>query len=182
MHYLKYCLLASACTAWMIAPSARAAVPGFSAQCPNGIEVHATPGGPIVINSQNAKVRRYSPDYYEATGTGMTIGVLRDVSGRVIVSYGFGRADHGYCQVDPSGAYPPGFSFYGEFSFDDDDQTVCESIGGRHTECAINSRGRVRLVRQLSKTRCIEGQNWGIKRRAVWVSDGCRATFRNTDD
>lgn len=51
----------------------------------------------------------------------------------------------------------------------------CESIKNRTQQCRID--GRPRLVRQLSKTRCVEGQNWGHARGGVWVSNGCRAEF-----
>lgn len=57
-------------------------------------------------------------------------------------------------------------------------QTIrCESDEGRTRQCSADVRGGVRLVRQLSDTRCVEGQNWGWDRRGVWVSRGCRAEF-----
>jgi hypothetical protein len=54
----------------------------------------------------------------------------------------------------------------------------CESSGNRTRECNIESRGRVRLVRQLSSSPCIEGRSWGYGRNRVWVSNGCRAEFQ----
>jgi len=54
----------------------------------------------------------------------------------------------------------------------------CESDDGRTRQCALNTAGGVRLVRQLSSTRCIEGRNWGYDRNAIWVSQGCRAEFQ----
>jgi hypothetical protein len=57
-------------------------------------------------------------------------------------------------------------------------QTVrCESIDGRSRECGADVRRGVRLSRQLSDTRCVEGQNWGWDRRGIWVTRGCRAEF-----
>lgn len=57
-------------------------------------------------------------------------------------------------------------------------QTVrCESIDNRTQQCSANVRRDVRLVRQLSDTRCVEGQNWGWNRGGIWVSRGCRAEF-----
>ena len=35
----------------------------------------------------------------------------------------------------------------------------------------------VRLVRQLSSARCVEGQTWGQDRSGLWVTQGCRAEF-----
>jgi hypothetical protein len=54
----------------------------------------------------------------------------------------------------------------------------CDSNGGRTVRCDADTRGGVRLVRQLSDTRCIEGRNWGYGSDAIWVSGGCRAEFR----
>lgn len=53
----------------------------------------------------------------------------------------------------------------------------CESDDGRTRECPVDTRGGVRLVRQLSRTPCSEGRNWGHGRRGIWVSQGCRAEF-----
>jgi hypothetical protein len=56
-------------------------------------------------------------------------------------------------------------------------RVTCESEDGRMRECAMNTRGDVRIVRQISNTRCVEGRNWGTSRNSVWVKDGCRAEF-----
>lgn len=57
------------------------------------------------------------------------------------------------------------------------EEVTCESIDGRRAECDMNTRGEVRIVRQLSRTACIEGTNWGLNRSSVWVDGGCRAVF-----
>jgi hypothetical protein len=54
----------------------------------------------------------------------------------------------------------------------------CESDRGRRHDCSFEGWGRVELIRQISRTNCIEGRTWGTERHAVWVSDGCRADFR----
>jgi hypothetical protein len=54
----------------------------------------------------------------------------------------------------------------------------CESDRGRRHECSFDGWGRVELLRQVSRTNCVEGRTWGAERHAVWVSDGCRADFR----
>jgi hypothetical protein len=41
----------------------------------------------------------------------------------------------------------------------------------------VGAGGQVRLQRQTSSTRCIEGQNWGWNRAGVWVDRGCGAEF-----
>lgn len=64
----------------------------------------------------------------------------------------------------------------------------CESDRGHRHECSFDGWGRVELLRQFSRTNCVEGRTWGIAgRHAVWVSDGCRADFlirreNNRDD
>lgn len=63
---------------------------------------------------------------------------------------------------------------------DDDDAdregpVRCESHGDKTQQCPID--GQARLVRQLSVTRCVEDDNWGQARGAVWVTRGCRAEF-----
>lgn len=62
--------------------------------------------------------------------------------------------------------------------FERDGQLLrCESRDGRPRECAADARGGARLLRQLSRSACIEGETWGTRRRAVWVSHGCRGEF-----
>ena len=51
----------------------------------------------------------------------------------------------------------------------------CESRNGQTEYCSLS--GRPRLSRQISRTECIEGDNWGAARGGVWVADGCRAEF-----
>ncbi len=53
----------------------------------------------------------------------------------------------------------------------------CESGGSRHNICPVPWGGPSRLQRQLSKTRCVEGRNWGSSAGQVWVSQGCRGQF-----
>lgn len=54
---------------------------------------------------------------------------------------------------------------------------VCESHDRRQQYCPVDTRGGVRLVRQLSRDGCYEGQSWGYDRHGIWVSRGCRAQF-----
>jgi hypothetical protein len=53
----------------------------------------------------------------------------------------------------------------------------CESDDGKTRECPVDATGGARLLRQLSKTPCVEGQSWGRMRRSIWVTQGCRAEF-----
>lgn len=54
---------------------------------------------------------------------------------------------------------------------------TCESRGFDATRCNVETRGGVRLVRQLSSAVCERGRSWGFDERGVWVSRGCRAQF-----
>jgi len=53
----------------------------------------------------------------------------------------------------------------------------CESVGNRRNQCAINARGGVRLLNQVSRAACVEGRTCGYNDRAIWVSGGCRGEF-----
>lgn len=56
---------------------------------------------------------------------------------------------------------------------------VCSSGNkGQLRTCPWSSRhGRPELVENLSKTRCVEGRNWGYRNDAIWVSGYCRGRF-----
>lgn len=53
----------------------------------------------------------------------------------------------------------------------------CESAGNRQRRCNAVVGSEVRLLRQLSRTRCVQRQNWGWDRGGVWVDGGCGAEF-----
>jgi hypothetical protein len=60
-----------------------------------------------------------------------------------------------------------------------DFDVTCESSSGQTRNCPINgSYTRVYLKTQLSRASCYEGSSWGTNDSSVWVSNGCRATFR----
>lgn len=54
---------------------------------------------------------------------------------------------------------------------------VCESKDNQTSYCPADTRGGVRLVRQLSKAACRERETWGYDHRGIWVAEGCRAKF-----
>src|SRR5688572_425302 len=58
------------------------------------------------------------------------------------------------------------------------DRTVrCDSNDNRLRHCDADTRGGVRLLRQVSKSACVEGRSWGYDRSGIWVNNGCRAEF-----
>lgn len=52
-----------------------------------------------------------------------------------------------------------------------------ESEGSRRELKHIDTRGGVRLIRQLSDRPCTYGRTWGYDRDHIWVQNGCRAIF-----
>jgi Protein of unknown function (DUF3011) len=55
----------------------------------------------------------------------------------------------------------------------------CDSNKKHYQLCQVDvgRQGQVRLVKQLSDTRCTEGYSWGWNRAGVWVDHGCRGQF-----
>ncbi len=99
-------------------------------------------------------------------------------------SYGGGSYGNPYGGAYPGGSYGspyggnyPDGSHGGPYA----GQTFrCESNDNRVQRCATRAPGRVQLVRQISRSACIEGRTWGSDRGSVWVSQGCRADFAST--
>lgn len=56
----------------------------------------------------------------------------------------------------------------------------CESGDNRRRMCPVTIRGDARLVRQFSRSPCIEGDTWGFSRDGLWVDRGCRGEFHVT--
>lgn len=52
----------------------------------------------------------------------------------------------------------------------------CRSIGMRPQSCSVPWR-RAELIRQTSKSTCIEGNTWGSRRGEIWVDRGCGGVF-----
>lgn len=57
------------------------------------------------------------------------------------------------------------------------DTIRCESNGGNYKVCSVDTRGGVRLSRQLSSQGCWQNDTWGYDRNRIWVDRGCRAEF-----
>lgn len=56
-------------------------------------------------------------------------------------------------------------------------RVICESEDYQRVRCPVDRMGHVEFRRQLSRTDCERGVNWGQYRRGIWVKDGCRALF-----
>lgn len=54
---------------------------------------------------------------------------------------------------------------------------VCESQDGQRHVCVGKTGGNVAVVRQLSRSSCVQGRSWGYDGESIWVDEGCRAEF-----
>ena len=55
---------------------------------------------------------------------------------------------------------------------------TCTSSSYAYEHCDVSTWGRrVYVQRQISKTRCVRGENWGVDWRGIWVDRGCNAQF-----
>ena len=88
----------------------------------------------------------------------------------------YGNSDYGYSN---NGYSSNGYSSngYSNGRYGRTRAVRCESIGSRRTYCRADTRGGVRIARQISQRSCIQGRNWSYDSRGIWVSGGCRADF-----
>lgn len=54
---------------------------------------------------------------------------------------------------------------------------ICQSRTAGYQYCRADTRGGVRLQRQLSQANCVQDQSWGFDQGGIWVDQGCRAEF-----
>jgi len=80
-------------------------------------------------------------------------------------NWGFGQIKADIAQSLGGGGAPPGGTIR------------CESADNRARRCPTPWQAPSRMVRQLSKSPCIEGQSWSSQRGQVTVWSGCRAEF-----
>lgn len=99
---MKRLLLGSA--ALCLATSVPAAITQFNATCPNGIEVHADQGGPVYINGQESKLKKFSDSYFEAAGGGVTISIMINPDESLGLSYTGKHGVNGICTETKAGA------------------------------------------------------------------------------
>lgn len=161
-----------------------AAIPMFNATCPGALDVHADEGGPVYVDGRETTLKRFNDRYYEAKDarSGVTLSITQAPDGSAQVSYTGRRGANGICSVGPSASSPGGVRRSHASSSSSEalpTEVTCESQGRDRAECDMDTRGEVRVVRRLSKAACTEGVSWGLARHSVWVSDGCRAVFRN---
>ena len=77
-----------------------------------------------------------------------------------------GERDYDYQPYDHHTQYGAGY------------QITCESRNNQRNYCRSNLRhAEVDIDRQISRTSCRHGYNWGWDSGGVWVDDGCAAVF-----
>ncbi|MEG0009101.1 MAG: hypothetical protein RR721_05525 [Aeromonas sp.] len=60
-----------------MAGTASAALPQLNYQCPGQVQMHSDEGGAVYINGKEAKLKKYSDDFYEAKGAGVTLSISK---------------------------------------------------------------------------------------------------------
>jgi len=133
-----------------------------------------------------AGAERWTNRQQEAYDRGYTAGERdsRDNKNRNHKRYSreFGREDESYFRDGYEDAFdgrPRDYrlSQTGQGDYGSASTVVCESQNQKLTECRIEEGSAVRLVRQLSDARCVQGESWGTRRATLWVDRGCRAEF-----
>lgn len=67
---------------------------------------------------------------------------------------------------------------YGGRGYDDKALIRCESDKRRTNRCALpRGANEVRLVDRRSDAPCRRGTDWGVSKREIWVTNGCRGIF-----
>ena len=94
-------------TAFVGATAARADIPIFNATCPQGIEVDADKGGPVFINGSKTQLKTFNENYYEASGSGVTISLSINPDGTPAVTYTAKGGANGICQVKTASVTEP---------------------------------------------------------------------------
>jgi hypothetical protein len=90
-----------------------------------------------------------------------------------------GRTSNGSCFVETRSGDVNLYGFGWGFDDAGDDRMTfnCASPDRKYRECQLPIDGRVRLVKQISDSACIEGRTWGRRGDRVWVDAGCRGKF-----
>jgi hypothetical protein len=81
----------------LTAGSAQAKIPLFNYTCPGNLEVHADQGGPVYINGKETKLKKVNNNFYEATGSNVTLSISINPDESVTVSYTGPKGVNGIC-------------------------------------------------------------------------------------
>ena len=72
----------------------------------------------------------------------------------------------------------PGADYGYGFTYNQGGVIVCASDERRRETCRVDTSEGARLIRQLSRAKCVQGETWGFERNGIWVDDGCAGEFQ----
>jgi hypothetical protein len=81
----------------MVGIANAAGIPLLNYTCPTGIEVHADEGGYVYINGEEARLKKFNDNYYEATLRGITVSMTLNPDGTTDMSYTRRNGANGIC-------------------------------------------------------------------------------------
>lgn len=73
-------------------------LPAIDFTCPNDIRVQAKAGSPVTINDKQATLAKFSEQYFEAKGEGVTLSISLDGKGTPTISYTGKQGANGICE------------------------------------------------------------------------------------
>jgi len=91
-------LLTMTCVLFAVG-TAHAGIPLLNVSCTDKYEVHADEGGPVFINGKKTRLKKINDNYYEATGSGITVSIAINPDGSPNVSYTGKHGINGICQA-----------------------------------------------------------------------------------
>ena len=74
-------------------------IPLLNATCGNGIEVHANEGGPVFIDGQEASLKRFNENYFEATHGATTISISFRPDNSLSLTFTGANRTNGICTL-----------------------------------------------------------------------------------
>jgi hypothetical protein len=74
-------------------------IPLLNAQCGNGVEVHADQGGPVFVNGNEASLKKFNDNYYEASYGDVTISLSINPDGSPNLTATWRGGGNGVCQL-----------------------------------------------------------------------------------
>lgn len=114
--------------------------------------------GSVRLVQQLSKARCRLYNTWGAAGDGSGIWVREGCRGRFVVERGGGKRS-------PLGPGVPR-------------SITCKSEDWSYRQCGVQTWGRrIHVQKQLSRTRCVRGDNWGLDFAGIWVDRGCAAVF-----
>ena len=72
-------------------------LPALDFTCPTDIKVRAEASGPVFINDKQVTLSKFSEQYFEAKGEGVTTAISLNASGAPTVSYAGKQGANGIC-------------------------------------------------------------------------------------